>query len=216
MTPPQNITRVSESEKLASEIQQNNLKLNGLKAQIKDEKSLSRKNKLNRELRETQNKIWAAQERYDEINDVGQTWREKPLSSTDDVLNLLNEGIAQTQRKLDKFKRESRKSSDNPKATKATMRLGSQLSKLKSVLNAPVNPTLTISQATGKIADAQNNLNGLLNQIAEVEKNLATAQAQGDKQTEVELQRKSFELRSQAENENNYLTSLKRQTTQKV
>lgn len=104
LTPPQNINRVSESDKLASEIQQNNLKLNGLKAQIKDEKSFSRKNKLNRELRETQNKIWAAQERYDEINDVGQTWREKPLSSADEILNLLNEGIAQTQRKLDKFK----------------------------------------------------------------------------------------------------------------
>ncbi|MBQ7630619.1 MAG: hypothetical protein IJS81_10480, partial [Selenomonadaceae bacterium] len=114
LTPPKNINRVSESDQLQTEIQRHNFTLNGLFRQLedlkdaKDEKSVSRSNKLKRQARLIRDKLWAAEERYDELNDVGKTWREGKISSAEDFLNLINEGIAQTQRQSDRLKRKSR------------------------------------------------------------------------------------------------------------
>ncbi|MBQ7629496.1 MAG: hypothetical protein IJS81_04700, partial [Selenomonadaceae bacterium] len=154
--------------------------------------------------------------RYDELNDVGKTWREGKISSAEDFLNLINEGIAQTQRQSDRLKRKSRKLSTNSDTTKEIMRLGSKVAALKSVWNAPVTPALTISQAVKEITDAQNTLESLTKQINEVESAHDAAIANGNYDALDGLKQQSQELQQQEEKTFSHLQMLNNQTTQAI
>ncbi|MBQ7198993.1 MAG: transglycosylase SLT domain-containing protein, partial [Selenomonadaceae bacterium] len=203
LTPPKNINRVSESEQLENEMQEHSRTINALKSRIDDmgeptdEKSLRRRNKLIRELKSTLDKQDAAIERYDELNDAGKIWREDAALNTNspnELLNLLQMGIAQTENKLARVNRANRKAV----STKDTMKLKRQLSMLHSVMGAQVNPTLTISQALDGIADAQKNLSELVQQISATEENFQNAINSNDMTTAANLQAQSQQLQQQA------------------
>ena len=149
LTPPTSFKKVSESDRLATEIQSLKHKLTGLSAQINDigestdAKSTRKLEQLKRQGATTYKKILDAQDKFDALNDVGKKWREEPLdtNSAQDVIDLVQAGMAQTQNKINLAYSEigGEKLSDNTKAAKKLASLGSQFAKLGSVMNAPVN-----------------------------------------------------------------------------
>ena len=208
MMPPTSFKNISESEKLAAEITRRTHELNGLRAQIEDlgkpadKKSMRKLDSLKSQTASTDKKLLDAQERHDELNDVGKIWREGELdtSSTQEILSLLQAGMAQTQRKIDSVSRKTRKASDDPKSTATLANLENQLSELKSVMNAPVNPVLNVSQAMDEVSKARETLTSLATQLSATQNEYDKAVSAGNEVDAANFMRESEEIKNQAGN----------------
>lgn len=129
MMPPTSFKNISESEKLAAEITRHTHELNGLRAQIEDldkpadKKSMRKLDSLKSQTASTDKKLWDAQERHDNLNDVGKIWREGELdtSSTQEILSLLQAGMEQTQRKIDSV---SEKDTEGKRRSEVNCKIG--------------------------------------------------------------------------------------------
>ena len=220
LTPPTSFKKVSESEKLATEIQSLKHKLTGLSAQINDigestdTKSKRKLEQLKRQGATTYKKLLDAQDKFDALNDVGKKWREEPLdtNSAQDVIDLVQAGMAQTQNKINLAYSEigGEKLSGNTKAAKKLASLGSQFAKLGSVMNAPVNPALNVSQALDEISKAREQLGSVITQISEIQSEEAVSA-----ENEVDaanFMRESEELKTQAGNLFSFIKNLSQET----